>query len=105
MYRTLSCLTAVVVTLSACASMAKPSVRSALVNAGAAPAVADCMAERMTDQLSIAQLQRLQRVKAAPGEKTSNLSPVEIVERISRSGDPEVIAVTASAGAVCSVTR
>jgi hypothetical protein len=98
-----ACLTAVIISLSACATMARPSVRSALVDAGASPTVADCMAERMTDRLSIAQLQKLKRVQAAPGEKTSNLSAAEIVQRINRVGDPEVVAVTASAGAVCSL--
>jgi hypothetical protein len=105
MLRTLATLTVAVVALAGCAGLAKPSVRSALVDAGARPRVADCMAERMTDRLSIEQLQKLKRVEAAPGEKTSDLSAVEIVERVSRVGDPEVVAVTASAGAVCSVTN
>jgi hypothetical protein len=96
-------LTAVSVSLAGCATMAQPSVRSALIQAGARPTVADCMAERMTDRLSIAQLQKLQRVQALPGEKTGNLSAAEIVQRINRIGDPEVVAVTASAGAVCSL--
>lgn len=93
-----------VVALAGCASVAKPSIRSALVNAGARSSVADCMAQRMTDRLSIAQLQKLQRVKAAPGEKTHDLSAMDIVERVNRIGDPEVVAVTASAGVICTVT-
>ncbi len=94
-----------VVALAGCSSIAKPSVRSALIDAGARPSVADCMAERMTDRLTIAQLQKLKRIKGAPGEKASDLSAVEIVQRVNRIGDAEVVAVTVSAGAVCSVTN
>lgn len=94
---------AVAAALSGCSGLAKPSVRTALIEAGARPQVADCMAERMTDRLSIAQLRKLERVKAAPGEKTSNLSALDIIERVNRIGDPEVVSVTMSAGAVCSV--
>lgn len=95
----------IVLGLSACSSLAKPSVRSALVDAGARAPVADCMAERMTDRLSISQLQKLRRLKGAPGEKASDLSALEIVERVNRVGDPEVVAVTATAGAACSLTN
>ena len=97
-------LTAALVTLSGCSSLATPTVRSALIQAGVRPNVAECMAERMTNRLSTAQLQKLTRLQAAPGEKTSNLSAAELVERINRIGDPEVVAVTASAGAVCTLT-
>lgn len=90
--------------LAGCSSLAEPSVRSALVDAGARPPVADCMAERMTDRLSIAQLRKLKRLKGAPGERTRGLSAAELVERVHRVDDPEVVAVTASAGAVCSIT-
>ena len=90
--------------LTACSSLAKPSVRSALTEAGVRAPVADCMAQRMTDRLSISQLQTLRHLKGAPGEKASDLSALEIVERVNRVGDPEVVAVTASAGAACALT-
>lgn len=105
MIRILTVSTVTIITLAGCASFAKPNVRSALINAGARPPVADCMAKRMTDRLSLGQLQRLERLRAAPGEKTSDLSAAEIIERVNRIGDPEVVAVTASAGAVFSVTN
>ena len=59
----------------------------------------------MTDRLSIAQLQKLQRVRSAPGEKVRDLSATELVERVNRIDDPEVVAVTTSAGVICSVTN
>lgn len=91
--------------LAGCASLAKPNVRSALIDAGVRAPVAECMAQRMTDRLSLAQLEKLRRLKGVPGEKTTDLSAAELVERVNRVGDPEVIAVTASAGAVCSITN
>lgn len=89
--------------LSGCASLAKPSVRSALVGAGVRPPVADCMARRMTDRLSLDQLRKLQRLKGAPGEKASGLTAAEVIARVNRIDDPEVVAVTVSAGAVCTL--
>lgn len=105
MVRIMATSTIVAMALAGCATLAKPNVRTALVDAGVRPTVADCMAERMTGRLSIAQLQKLKRLKAAPGEKTNDLSASEIVERVNRVGDPEVVAVTASAGVVCSVAQ
>ena len=105
MLRTLMVVAPVAFALGACASLAKPSVRSALIEAGVRASVADCMASRMTDRLSIQQLQKLQGLKGAPGEKTSDLSALEIVERVIRVGDPEVVAVTTSAGAACALSN
>ena len=104
MLRTLAITAPTVLALTACSSLAKPSVRSALTEAGVRAPVAECMAQRMTDRLSISQVQTLRRLKGAPGEKASDLSALEIVERVNRVGDPEVIAVTASAGAACTLT-
>lgn len=64
-------LAVAVMTLSACApaKLAEGRVRSALVDAGLSDANAACMADRMTDRLSIGQLQKLQafaRAQARP---------------------------------------
>lgn len=93
----------VIAALSGCASLAKPSVRSALVDVGVRPVIADCMAARMIDRLSLKQLRKLQRLKGAPGEKTADLTAAEVIARVNRIDDPEVVAVTASAGAVCTL--
>jgi hypothetical protein len=92
----------ILATLSAAAACATPQnrVQTALLEAGLSPTLATCMAARLTDRLSIAQLQKLSRVQGAPGEKVSDLSAVEAVERLRRVDDPEVVAtVTAAAGA------
>lgn len=90
--------------LVGCASLAQPTVRGALIDAGARPAVADCMADRMTDRLSIAQLRKLSRARATAEEAKDGLSAAEVLARVRRVGDPEAVAVTASAAALCQLS-
>ena len=81
---------------SGCISkLAYGRVRSALSEAGLSDANAACMADRMTDKLTILQLRKLQ---ALQGEKRSLSDYVAAVRKV---GDPEVLAVTATAAAVC----
>lgn len=82
--------------LSGCVEkIAEHKVRAALVDAGLSRDTSDCMARRMVDQLSIAQLRKLQ---ALQGEKRSVMDYIAAVRRV---GDPQVFKVTAAAGAVC----
>lgn len=84
-------------TLTGCASkLAYGRVKSALTDAGLSDANASCMADRMTDKLTIAQLKKLERLK---GEKRSVLDYVAAVRRV---GDAEAIQVTLSSAALCS---
>ena len=76
-------------------AIAESRVRSALLDSGLSVANADCMAERMVDRLSIAQLRKLQKLK---GEKRSLGDYVNAVRRV---GDAEALAVTASSAALC----
>lgn len=96
---------AAIAMLCSCSKLAEPTVESALVDAGARPAIAACMAQRMTDKLSLAQLNKLRRLRAEPGEKTTGLTAREVLARLDRVGDAEVIAVTARAGAACALAR
>jgi hypothetical protein len=82
--------------LTSCvAKLAEGRVRSALVEAGLSQPNADCMAERMTDELSLGQLKKLERLQ---GAKRSVWDYVSAVRRV---GDAEVLAVTTSAAALC----
>ncbi len=75
--------------------LAYGQVKSAMVDAGLSDANAACMASRMTDRLSLGQLQKL---KALKGEKRSLWDYVVAVRRV---GDTEAIEVTASSAALC----
>ena len=86
----------VAVTASGCVSkLAYGRVKSALSEAGLSDANAACMADRMTDKLTILQLRKLQALR---GEKRGLADYVAAVRKVN---DPEVLAVTATAAAVC----
>lgn len=90
-------LAAIALGLSGCASkLAYGRVKSALTEAGLSDANASCMADRMTDKLTVAQLRKLERLK---GEKRSVLDYVAAVRRV---GDGQAIQVTLSSAALCS---
>ena len=87
---------AAVLTLAGCATP-EARVRAGLVDAGVAPRVAACMAERMVDRLSLLQLRRLGRLPGA--DDARNLD--QLLHRVRALGDPEIVSVTASSGAIC----
>ncbi len=95
---------AALLALGACSSLAKPSIETALLDAGLRAPMAACMAKRMTDRLTIAQLQKLERLKGAPGEKVSDLSLSDMMARLRRIDDPEVVSVVTSSGAACALS-
>lgn len=84
-----------------CAPSCSPSklaygqVKSAMVEAGLSEPNAACMAERMTDRLTLGQLQKLKQLK---GEKRGLADYVAAVRRV---GDAEAVSVTASSAALC----
>jgi hypothetical protein len=83
--------------LAACApsKLAYGSVKSAMIDAGLSEANAACMASRMTDRLSLVQLNKLKQLK---GEKRSLSDYVGAVRWV---GDAEALSVTASSAALC----
>lgn len=83
--------------LAACSpsKLAYGQVKSAMIGAGLSEANSACMAKRLTDRLSLGQLQRLKQLK---GEKRNLADYVIAVRRV---GDAEAIKVTASSAALC----
>jgi hypothetical protein len=89
-------LVAGLLALSACA-VPEAKLRTGLVNAGLAPPLAACMAERMVDRLSLAQMMRIADLpKARRAESVDQL-----LRRIRALGDPEIVAVATSSAALC----
>ena len=84
--------------LAACSpsKLAYGQVKSAMIDAGLSERNSACMAQRMTDRLSLGQLQKLKQLR---GEKRSLGDYVGAVRRV---GDGEALAVTASSAALCS---
>ncbi|WP_374406035.1 hypothetical protein [Pelagerythrobacter sp.] len=83
--------------------IAEDRVRSALVGAGLSDRNATCMAGRMVDRLTIAQLRKLEGLKARPGESARPVTLGQYVDRVRRVGDAEAVAVTASSAGLCAV--
>jgi hypothetical protein len=83
--------------------IAEGRVRSALLDAGLSEPNAECMAGRMVDRLPIAQLRKLEGLKARPGEREKPVTRSEYLERVRRVGDAEAVAVTASSAGLCAV--
>ncbi|HEY0623261.1 hypothetical protein [Sphingomonas sp.] len=82
--------------LSACA-VPEARLRTGLVNAGLSRPLAACMAERMVDRLSLAQLMRIADLpKAREAESVD-----KFLRRIRALGDPEIVAVATSSAALC----
>ncbi|MBN8500884.1 MAG: hypothetical protein J0M19_07015 [Sphingomonadales bacterium] len=83
--------------IAACtpSKLAYGSVKSAMTEAGLSDANAACMATRMTDRLTLVQLNKLKKLK---GEKQSLSDYVAAVRRV---GDAEALSVTASSAALC----
>jgi len=87
---------ATLLALAGCAgAIAESRVRSALVDAGLSAGDADCMARRMVDRLTIAQLRKLE---ALEGDRQTLDGYVEAVRQV---GDAEALAVTASSALLC----
>lgn len=89
-------LAALPLVLAGCVQrIAESRVRTALVGAGLSQDISACMARRMVDRLTIAQLRKLE---ALQGPKRTVADYVQAVRRV---GDADVIEVTASSAALC----
>jgi hypothetical protein len=87
--------------VAARAQIAEPRVRSALVSGGPLPGNAACMADRMTDRLTLTQRRKLEALSGQSRATLSRLSLPEFVTGGEWIGDGEVLAVTASSTALC----
>lgn len=77
------------------AKLAEGRVRSALMDAGLSQPNAACMAERMTDRLSLGQLRKLQALQSP------KRSIADYVMTVRRVGDRKLIEVTVSSALLC----
>jgi hypothetical protein len=89
-------------TLAGCATP-ESRVRTALLNAGLNKPVANCMAGRMVDRLSLWQLNKLRGLQKLRDKKIRALSIEEFVKRSRALQDPEILAVISSSAVVCAI--
>ncbi len=82
--------------LSGCA-VPEARLRAGLVRAGLPKPLSACMAERMVDRLSLAQLMRIADLPAADDAESLD----QFQHRVRALGDPEILGVTSSSAALC----
>ena len=93
----------IVATLALLAGCATPEtrIRTTLIEVGLPERQAACMASRMVDDLSVAQLLKLQKMSKAARKGLGQMSIRELVDLARRAGDPEILAITTRAGLGC----
>ena len=84
--------------LAACTSPQVP-LRDGLIHAGIKPPVADCMAARMTRQLSLMQLRRL----AGIGKAGDSRDLDQFLYHLRALDDERIVTVTGTSAALCSL--
>ena len=89
--------------LGACSSLSPESrMRTGLEQAGLSPRMSACMAERMADRLSLAQLRKLQSLGAFRKSHSDPMSVDRLLHDLRALGDTEIVAVTGKAALSCS---
>lgn len=96
-------LTALLTGLLAACATPETRVRNSLVNAGLSRPVADCMAGRMVDNLSLGQLQKLGSLGKLHDRDPGDISFNEFARRTRGLRDPEILGVVTASGAICAL--
>jgi hypothetical protein len=78
-------------------------VRTKLIEAGLKPKMADCMAERLVDRLSIAQLKRLGSLGKLQRDDPRTMTIDDFLYRLRALDDPEIVKVVTKAGFGCAI--
>src|SRR3546814_17360552 len=89
--------------LAAC-STPESKVRSRLIEVGVSPPMAGCMAERVVDRLSYAQLRRLGELGRIAGDDVRDMRVGELLERTRALQDPEILSVVSRAALGCALS-
>jgi hypothetical protein len=90
--------------LSACATPSPEArVRASLLNAGLSRPMADCMAQRLVDRLSIQELRKLGSLAKLQHKDLGAMSIDELLHRIRALDDPHILKVVTKAGIGCAI--
>ncbi len=91
--------------LAACAQPFEGRVASRLADAGLSRPMADCMAKRWVDRLSLVQLQKISGVAddLAKERSQGKLTVGRFIERVRAVDDPEVAEVVTTSSVACAL--
>lgn len=101
MIRTLSLTTLLL--LAACAQPFEGQVATKLGEAGLPQNIADCMAKRWVDRLSLVQLGKIKTLAADLSRERGTLTVSRFLERIRAVDDPEVVEVVTVSAGLCAL--
>ena len=102
MIRKILCSTALIIDLSGCASP-ESQLREGLHSAGLPPALSDCMAHRMTPQLSVGELLKLRSLGSLPDQRLGGISADKFMHKVRALQDPHILAVAGSSAFECAL--
>jgi hypothetical protein len=89
--------------LAGCSSP-ESQIRKALLDAGLSKSMASCMATRMADQLSYAQLWKLRELKSLKNADAQSMTIDEFMKNSKSLHDPEIMGVITKSGVICAIT-
>jgi hypothetical protein len=90
--------------LAACASLSPESrLRAGLEEAGLSPTMSACMAKRMADRLSFAQLKKLQSLASLRKSHSGKMTIDNLLHDVGALEDPEIFTVTTSSAFACAL--
>lgn len=92
------------VPLAACSQPFEGRVASRLTEAGLSRPMANCMAERWVDRLSVFQLRKISDLADNLKDEEGKLTPARFVSRVRQLDDPEIVSVVAQSSVVCALT-
>jgi hypothetical protein len=78
-------------------------LRTGLANAGLPPALAGCMAQDMTPQLSLKQLMRLRDLSRAGDRYPAEMTIDRYLHQVGALGDGQIWSITTRAAARCAL--
>lgn len=87
--------------LAGCATSKEAQVRGALLNAGLPEGIARCMATPLARDLSVKQLQSLNRVSKYASGQVRGLTEGQVLDLLRRDLDPQTVGVVLRAGVGC----
>ncbi|MFK4794454.1 hypothetical protein [Sphingobium sp. ZW T5_29] len=103
-FHILGCLLPAALLLGSCATLSPEArLRAGLTDAGLPPVTAGCMAERMADRLSLAQLRRVQSLASLRNSHMGALSVDRFLHKLRAIEDPEIFIVTSKAAIACTL--
>jgi len=90
--------------LSACATPSPEArIRTRLVEAGLSRPMAECMAERLVDRLSLGELRKLSSLSKLGDRDIGEMTVEQFLRHIRALGDPHILKVVTTAGIGCAI--